>query len=140
MGIYGCTVLIHMVSVFSTHSYTSLSAHCLSVYKLSAERKATVDLARHVHQNKVLFGISCATALRRLGVFLRRYPEIKTDVVALIDEWASRFFEELDYVNEGRNATLFAESLRVELPQACHLAGQIKHTHGCRSTRTFQLF
>ena len=38
--------------------------------------------------------------------------------MALIDEWASRFFEELDYVNEGRNATLFAESLRVELPQA----------------------
>lgn len=77
----------------------------------------------------MLTGISCATAFRRLGVFLRRYPEIKTDVVALIDEWASRFFEELDYVNEGRNATLFAESLRVELPQACHLAGYLQvHT------------
>ncbi|KAK9838371.1 hypothetical protein WJX81_007765 [Elliptochloris bilobata] len=55
--------------------------------------------------------------VRKLGVFLRRYPEIRTDVVALIDEWASRFFEELDYVNEGRNATAFAESLRVDLPQ-----------------------
>lgn len=55
---------------------------------------------------------------RKLGVFLRRYPEIKTDVVALIDEWATRFFEELDYVNEGNNATLFAASLCNDLPQA----------------------
>lgn len=73
--------------------------------------------------------MSCATAFRRLGVFLRRYPEIRTDVVALIDEWASRFFEELDYVNEGRNATLFAESLRVELPQARLLARQDTQLH-----------
>ena len=26
-------------------------------------------------------------------MFLRRFQEIKTDVPALIDEWASRFFE-----------------------------------------------
>lgn len=102
-------------------------------------------------------------ACRRLGIFLRRYPEIKTDVVALIDEWATRcevglqscstvdllgdtagednishgsllalrsvdgdsyflaqrrFFEELDYVHEGNNATLFAASLCNDLPQA----------------------
>ena len=43
--------------------------------------------------------------------------------MALIDEWASRFFEELDYVNEGHNATLFAESLRADLPQARPLQG-----------------
>ena len=30
---------------------------------------------------------------RKIGVFLRRFEEIKTDVPALIDEWASRFFE-----------------------------------------------
>ncbi len=54
---------------------------------------------------------------RRIGVFLRRFPEIKTDVPALIDEWASRFFEELDYVKEGQNATRFAESIREDLPQ-----------------------
>ncbi|EIE20315.1 ABC1-domain-containing protein [Coccomyxa subellipsoidea C-169] len=55
--------------------------------------------------------------IRRIGVFLRRFPEIKTDVPALIDEWASRFFEELDYVKEGQNATRFAESIREDLPQ-----------------------
>ena len=30
-----------------------------------------------------------------------------------------RFFEELDYVNEGRNQTLFAESIKDDLPQVC---------------------
>ena len=30
---------------------------------------------------------------RKIGVFLRRFEEIRTDVPALIDEWASRFFE-----------------------------------------------
>ena len=29
-------------------------------------------------------------------MFLRRFEGIKTDVPALIDEWAARFFEELD--------------------------------------------
>ena len=41
----------------------------------------------------------------------------RADVVALLDEWAARFFEELDYVREGNNATIFAEQLREELPQ-----------------------
>jgi len=57
--------------------------------------------------------------IRALGVFLRRFPEItaRADVVALLDEWAARFFEELDYVREGNNATRFEESIRVDLPQ-----------------------
>ena len=45
--------------------------------------------------------------IRRIGIFLRRF-ELPTDVVGLLDEWASRFFEELDYVREGQNATRFA--------------------------------
>jgi len=40
-----------------------------------------------------------------------------TDFVALLDEWASRFFEELDYVKEGQNAEVFAEQLARDLPQ-----------------------
>lgn len=34
-----------------------------------------------------------------------------------MDEWASRFFEELDYVNEGENGTRFAEMMKKDLPQ-----------------------
>ena len=44
-------------------------------------------------------------------------PQINTDVVALLDEWAERFFEELDYVKEGENATKFAAFIKDDLPQ-----------------------
>ena len=39
------------------------------------------------------------------------------DVVGLVDEWAARFFEELDYVNEGENGTYFADMMKKYLPQ-----------------------
>lgn len=38
-------------------------------------------------------------------------------MVGLVDEWAARFFEELDYVNEGENGNLFAEMMKKDLPQ-----------------------
>lgn len=52
-------------------------------------------------------------------MFLRRFPKLmaRVDLVALLDEWAARFFEELDYVREGNNATKFAEQMKEELPQ-----------------------
>ena len=53
-----------------------------------------------------------------------RTPLQRVDVVALLDEWAARFFEELDYVREGANATRFADLMREDLPQArTRLAG-----------------
>ncbi|KAM1574899.1 hypothetical protein ACFX10_031379 [Malus domestica] len=55
--------------------------------------------------------------IRNLGLVLRKFPQISIDVVGLVDEWAARFFEELDYVNEGENGTIFAELMRKDLPQ-----------------------
>lgn len=55
--------------------------------------------------------------IRKLGLFLRRFPQVSVDVVGLVDEWASRFFEELDYINEGANGNLFVEMMREDLPQ-----------------------
>lgn len=62
--------------------------------------------------------------LRRVAQFLQRVSPPRradagdgTDFVALLDEWASRFFEELDYVKEGQNAELFAAQLAEDLPQ-----------------------
>ncbi|XP_061991367.1 uncharacterized protein LOC133709591 [Rosa rugosa] len=55
--------------------------------------------------------------IRNLGLVLRRFPQISVDVVGLVDEWAARFFEELDYINEGENGLLFAEMMRKDLPQ-----------------------
>ena len=53
-----------------------------------------------------------------MGVFLRQFPQVRTDFPALIDEWASRFFEELDYIKEGNNGIRFADFMAKELPQA----------------------
>ncbi|KAF6256357.1 ABC1 family-domain-containing protein [Scenedesmus sp. NREL 46B-D3] len=55
--------------------------------------------------------------IRKIGLFLRRFPQVTTDAVALLDEWAARFFDELDYVKEGQNATLFAQQMAADLPQ-----------------------
>nr|POF08471.1 uncharacterized protein CFP56_55712 [Quercus suber] len=55
--------------------------------------------------------------IRNLGLVLRKFPQISVDVVGLVDEWAARFFEELDYVNEGENGKLFAEMMKKDLPQ-----------------------
>lgn len=75
--------------------------------------------------------------IRQLGLFLRRFPQLmaRFDVVALLDEWAARFFEELDYVREGNNATFFAETMRDDLPQVrnqigpVHMAGLDLYMH-----------
>ena len=58
--------------------------------------------------------------IRTLGLLIRQFlPDItkRADIVALLDEWATRFFEELDYVKEGQKATRFAEMMKVDLPQ-----------------------
>ncbi|QDZ25764.1 UbiB-like protein kinase [Chloropicon primus] len=47
------------------------------------------------------------------------FPNLKkrVDIVALLDEWAARFFEELDYVKEMNHTKRFAASMAEELPQ-----------------------
>ncbi|GLJ04873.1 hypothetical protein SUGI_0005350 [Cryptomeria japonica] len=55
--------------------------------------------------------------IRKLGMALRKFPQISIDVVGLVDEWAARFFEELDYINEGDNGNRFAEMMKEDLPQ-----------------------
>ncbi|XP_050217578.1 uncharacterized protein LOC126668416 [Mercurialis annua] len=66
--------------------------------------------------------------IRNLGLFLRKFPQISVDVVGLVDEWAARFFEELDYVNEGQNGTIFAEMMKKDLPQVVVPKTYEKHT------------
>lgn len=76
------------------------------------------DIAVKVQRPGVLETVSIDLYIIRVfGLFLRRFPQIKTDIVDLLDEWASRFFEELDYVKEGNNGTLFAEQMKADLPQ-----------------------
>jgi predicted unusual protein kinase regulating ubiquinone biosynthesis (AarF/ABC1/UbiB family) len=40
---------------------------------------------------------------------------VSIDVVGLVDEWTAGFVEELNYVNEGKNDTYFAETMKKDL-------------------------
>eukprot|EP01023_Acetabularia_acetabulum_P028063 TRINITY_DN26537_c0_g1_i1.p1 TRINITY_DN26537_c0_g1~~TRINITY_DN26537_c0_g1_i1.p1 ORF type:complete len:789 (-),score=150.48 TRINITY_DN26537_c0_g1_i1:420-2786(-) len=55
--------------------------------------------------------------IRKIGMYMRKFPQISVDVVGLLDEWAARFFDELDYVKEGKNGIKFAEQMAADLPQ-----------------------
>lgn len=88
------------------------------VYK--GKLKTGEDVAVKVQRPGVLETVTVDLyIIRMIGVFLRRFPKIveRADIVGLLDEWAARFFEELDYIREGDNATRFAEMIRADLPQ-----------------------
>uniref|UniRef100_K4A6S7 ABC1 atypical kinase-like domain-containing protein n=1 Tax=Setaria italica TaxID=4555 RepID=K4A6S7_SETIT len=74
--------------------------------------------------------------IRNLGLVLRRFPQVSIDVVGLVDEWAARFFEELDYVNEGENGTYFAEMMKEDLPQV--VVPKTYHKYTSRKVLTTQ--
>jgi aarF domain-containing kinase len=60
-----------------------------------------------------LEGISRDLYLLRLAArALQNIPNMDSDLVALLDTWAVRFFDELDYVQEGYNAIQFAENMK----------------------------
>ena len=49
---------------------------------------------------------------------MRRFPQLQTDVVALLDEWAVHFFEELDYVHEVCPASLRGPKSEIDISWA----------------------
>jgi predicted unusual protein kinase regulating ubiquinone biosynthesis (AarF/ABC1/UbiB family) len=48
--------------------------------------------------------------VRTLAIWAQtNFPQIRSNLVSIVDEFAERIFEEMDYENEGRNAEKFAE-------------------------------
>ena len=103
--------------------YTELGPDPVAAASLGQVYKGTLKstgetVAVKVQRPAVLETVSIDLyIIRKLGVALRNVESINTDIVALLDEWAERFFEELDYVKEGENATKFAASIKDDLPQ-----------------------
>ena len=61
-------------------------------------------VAIKVQRPGVLEGISRDLFLLRIGAqMLQHVPIVQSDMVGLIDTWALRFFDELDYVQEVRS-------------------------------------
>lgn len=70
-------------------------------------------VALKVQRPGVLEGISRDLfLLRNAAQALQPLPYIQSDLVALLDNWAFRFFDELDYVQEGKNTEQFAENMK----------------------------
>jgi len=108
-----------------TEVYSELSPEPIAAASLGQVYKKTLrstgqTVAVKVQRPYVLETVTVDLyIIRSIGMFMRRFPAItaRADLVALLDEWAARFFEELDYVREGNNATKFAEIMKEDLPQ-----------------------
>ncbi|AES87391.1 putative cadmium-transporting ATPase [Medicago truncatula] len=96
-------------SIFSTISPSPIAAASLGqVYKARLKRSGKV-VAVKVQRPGIEEAIGLDFYLiRGLGFLINKYVDrITTDVVALIDEFACRVFQELNYVQEGQNARRF---------------------------------
>ncbi|MDY7014302.1 MAG: AarF/ABC1/UbiB kinase family protein [Cyanobacteriota bacterium] len=79
------------------------------VYK--GKLKSGEAVAVKVQRPDLISDISLdAYILRALaGWAQKNIKQVRSDLVAIADEFAARIFEEMDYVKEGQNAELFAE-------------------------------
>ncbi|KAH6823725.1 Protein kinase superfamily protein [Perilla frutescens var. hirtella] len=94
--------------------YSSISASPIAAASLGQVYKAQLKYSAQVVAVKVQRpGIEESIGLdfyliRGLGFLINKYVDIITsDVVALIDEFARRVYQELNYVQEGQNARRF---------------------------------
>lgn len=100
--------------IFSELSVEPIAAASLGqVYKGRLRETGNI-VAVKVQRPGVLEGISRDLFLLRQGArALQAIPSVNSDLVALIDTWAIRFFDELDYVQEARNAIRFSEDMKL---------------------------
>eukprot|EP00741_Cyanophora_paradoxa_P009309 tig00000144_g9017.t1 len=116
--------------VFSEITPNPIAAASLGqVYKATL-RDTGETVAVKVQRPRVLESVSLDLYLmRQAGLAARKVPFLRdrTDFVSVLDEWAVRFFDELDYVTEAANARRFAE-LHASLPDVFIPAAMERYT------------
>lgn len=63
-------------------------------------------------------------------------PNTRTDWLGLLDEFAPRFYGELDYVLEGQNGERFVEIMK-DIKQVCHQGDDGAVSPKCMSMKDF---
>ncbi|KAG0591725.1 hypothetical protein KC19_1G196600 [Ceratodon purpureus] len=99
--------------IFAEMSEHPIAAASLGqVYKAKL-RENGVPVAVKVQRPGVLEGISRDLFLLRIGAWLfQQVPMVQSDMVGLLDTWAFRFFDELDYVQEAHNGIQFLDNMK----------------------------
>jgi hypothetical protein len=124
-----CAFLLH--ASLTVHTSTA-AQHLGAELSVSQHHSTTVRMLAAYFTMSVSTPTECWILImqnRSIGIFLRKFPHLleRVDVVALLDEWAARFFEELDYIREGNNGTRFAASMAKDLPQVRAMHGLPVH-------------
>lgn len=101
-------------AIFMDMSSEPVAAASLGqVYKARLRETGEV-VAVKVQRPGVLEGICLDLyILRLMAGASQRLPNVHSDLEAVLDNWARRFFDELDYVQEGKNAQRFAGDMRL---------------------------
>eukprot|EP00850_Spirogloea_muscicola_P000970 SM000003S11215 [mRNA] locus=s3:1611199:1615417:+ [translate_table: standard] len=99
--------------VFLNISLEPVAAASLGqVYKAKLVQNGET-VAVKVQRPGVLEGIARDLYVLRIAAdWLRYLPNNHSDLVAVLDNWALRFFDELDYVQEGKNQMRFIEDMK----------------------------
>ncbi len=98
------------LEVYAEISDNPIAAASLGqVYKGKLKTGETVAIK--VQRPDIAAGIALDMyILRGIGTWLKKtFKIIRTDLAAILDEFASRIFEEMDYTFEGKNAEKFAK-------------------------------
>ncbi|KAI9112706.1 hypothetical protein K1719_016372 [Acacia pycnantha] len=96
--------------LFSEISPTPVAAASLGQVYRARLRQSQQVVAVKVQRPGVQAAISLdMLILRYLAGFIRRAGKFNTDLQAVVDEWASSLFREMDYNNEARNGLKFRQ-------------------------------
>jgi predicted unusual protein kinase regulating ubiquinone biosynthesis (AarF/ABC1/UbiB family) len=102
-----------------------LGAHPDELFEELSERPIAAASLGQVYKGKLKTGETVAVKVQRPGLtqtitqdlyilrglaqwVMKRFPMVRSDLVGILDEFATRIFEEMDYNHEGRNAERFA--------------------------------
>lgn len=124
VGTFDSSVALHMVrkelglqdlsDVFSSFDEQAIASASLGqVHRatLTTGEKVAIKVQRPTVETDAALDVYI---LRRVASFVKRRFKLRSDVVGIVDEFATRLWEELDYLNEADNCERFASLYAIE--------------------------